>query len=480
MIKTKAVSAVLWSGADIFFRQGFQFIVTIILARLLSPEEYGTIALLYLFTGLASLFVNCGFSSALIQMQDITHTDESTVFWFNLGMGITTAFGLWQFAPWIADFYSKPVLIPLMGVLALNLLIGALASIHSILLTKRLDFKVQMRIGVFSAVISGVVAVVLAWQGYGVWSLAWQSLTATVLTTILLWKLNDWRPNLVFSYISIQRLFRFGGYLMFSGLLDTAYNRLYTVLIGKQYGAWDLGIYDRAYGTQQLPAGILTSILSRVTFPIFSAVAENKEKLRSGVRHALRGIMLINIPLMLGLLVTADAVLLTLFGEKWVESAPILRVLCLAGILWPLHVINVNVLMAQGHSRLFFLIEVVKKALGLIILLIAANYGVMAIAWSVVVRSVCGLFINTYYTNIHLEYGAWQQTKDCLPSLSVASFMALLVFGLGGMLSWSTPWVLLTQVCAGTLIYLTGCIIFRVKSFQDVSLLLKEQFSRFQ
>ena len=248
-LKTKALSATLWSGADILMRQGLQFGISIALARLLSPEEFGTIALLYLFTGIASAFVDSGFSSALIQRQDITHTDESTVFWFNLAIGALVAISLWAAAPLIARFFVLPVLLPLTGLLALNIFLSALGSIHGTLLTKHLNFRVQMKIGAFSSLISGAIAITMAYYGYGVWALAAQTLAATILTTLLLWCLSPWRPALVFSKRSVRELFGFGGYMLASGLLDIIYNRAYTLLIGHFFGVKKLGFYNRADGT---------------------------------------------------------------------------------------------------------------------------------------------------------------------------------------------------------------------------------------
>lgn len=468
MLKQKAKTAVVWSGADILLRQGLQFGISIALARMLSPEEFGTIALLYLFVGLAGAFVDCGFSSALIQRQDITHTDESTVFWFNLAMGAAMALALWLLAPWLASFYKLPILTPLTGLLALNLFISALGSIHGTLLTKRLDFRTPMKIGAIATIISGGLGIAMAWQGYGVWALAMQTLISTILTTGLLWTFAKWRPSLEFSLASARRLFAFGGYLLMSGLLDVAYNRIYTLLIGKLYGVRELGFYNRADGTKQLPVGVLSGILSRVALPIFSTTAGDKERLRRGVRFALRSMMLINVPMMLGLMATAEPVVQTLFGENWLPSVPILQVLCLAGIFWPLHVINLNVLMAQGHSKLFFRLEVAKKIVGTALLLVGAAYGVMGIAWSQVVFGLFAFGINAHYTRVHLNYSVWQQSRDFLPALVLSIVMALLAYELGNLCALDVRLKLLTQVLTGTSLFILGCHLFRLQAYQDV------------
>jgi teichuronic acid exporter len=473
MLKQKAISATLWSGADIFLRQGLQFIIAVILARILSPEEFGTIALLYLFVGLAGVFVDSGFSAALIQSQDVTHIDESTVFWFNLSMGALMAVILLMLAPWIAAFYKLPVLIPLTGVLALNLFISALGSIHGTLLTKRLDFKTPMKISAIAATISGGLGIVLAWEGYGVWALAVQTLSATLLTTALLWIFNKWRPAFEFSLVSARRFFRFGGYLLMSAILDVAYNRIYTLLIGKFFGVRELGFYNRADGIKQLPVGALTGILSRVALPIFSAAADDKERLRRGVRYALRGMMLINAPMMLGVMATAEPLVHILFGPKWLPAVPILQVLCLGSIMWPLHVINLNVLTAQGHSHLFFRLEVIKKLLGTVLLIGGTAYGVMGIAWSQVIFGFLAFVINAHYTRIHIAYGAWQQVMDFLPSLLLSAVMAAMVYWLGENLALPIVAIFLMQIAAGVIIFLLGCHVLQFSAYLEAITVMK-------
>lgn len=468
MLKKKAKIAVLWSGADILLRQGLQFGISIALARMLSPEDFGTIALLYLFTGIASAFVDSGFSVALIQKQDVTHTDESTVFWFNLTMGLIVALALAAAAPAIATFFDKNILVPLTWVMALNIVISALGSVHGTLLNKRLDFKAQMKIGAVTTIVSGGTAVVMAWYDYGVWALAALTLTGSLVTTILLWLFSDWRPRWVFSLDSARRLFGFGGYMLASGMLDIAYNRIYTLLIGKFYGTRELGFYNRAESTKQLPCGVLTGILSRVALPIFSAAAHDALQLRRGVQLALRVMMLLNIPMMLGLAVVAEPLVLVLFGAQWLPSVPIMQILCIGGIVWPLHVINLNVLMAQGHSHLFFRLEVVKKICGSIFLIVGAFFGVMGIAWSQVAFGVVAFFINAHYSRNHLNYGAVDQLRDFLPTLFVSLGMAALVYWIG--LAWhETPVgvVLGTQMLAGGLTFMVVGWATRLTALQD-------------
>ncbi len=439
----KSLSAIFWSGADVFLRQGLQFFVSILLARLLSPEDFGVVAMLYVFISLAAVFVDSGFSSALIQRQDTTITDESTVFFFNLGMGAMVAIALCLAAPWIAIFFELPILQNLTYVMALNLFIGAFGSIHTALLTKALNLKTIMKVGGVATLFSGLTAIVLAWRGFGVWSLAWQTLMSSLITVVLLWWWHPWRPHWVFNQHSLRRLFRFGGFMMVSALLDTLYTRLYAVLIGKLFSSKELGFYTRAESTQQLPVNLLANVLNRVAFPAFSAAALEPDKLARGLQKALLMIMMLNIPAMLGLSVVAEPLVVTLFGVKWLPSVPFLQVLCLAGVLWPLHVINLNALMALGRSDLFFRLEIIKKCVGLPLLVLASLHSVMAIAWIQVFLGVLGFFINAYYSGVLLGYGPWRQLRGILPFGLVGMVMALIVWLVGQLLHWlpTAEWV---------------------------------------
>ena len=477
-LKQRAFTATAWSGADILLRNGIQFVVSVVLARLLVPEDFGIVAMLYLFTGIAGAFVDSGFSAALIRQQDTTHIDESTVFWFNLAIGCVFAILLVISAHTIATFFGHAILVPLTWVMAANVFVTALSSIHVTLLTKRLEFRSQMKIGVVATVLSGVVAIWMASAGFGLWALAAQTLLATICTTIMLWWISDWRPGWVFSLVSARRLFGFGSYLLGASLLDIFYNRLYSVLIGKQFGARDLGFYNRADGTKQLPVGVLTGILSRVALPVFATVSGDPDKLRRGVRMSLKGMMLINVPMMLGLAAVADVLVITLLGEQWLPAAPILQVLCLAGVFWPLHVINLNVLLAQGYSHLFFRLEVVKKVLGISLLLLGTLFGLMGIAWSTVLFGALAFLINAHYTKQFLDYGAYRQLKDFLP----VSMAALVMFGVVRWVSivWTAhPLVeLMGLVVLGAVIFVGLAHLFRIESYRDATVTLRAAFIR--
>lgn len=435
-------------------RQGGGFVITIVLARLLTPEDFGTVALLAIFVGIAGVFANVGLGQALIHRQDVTHLDESTVFWFNIVAAIVMMLILMAISPLIADFFGLPVLVPLTIALAVNIAIGALGSIHGTLMSKHLDFKTPMRIGLFSTLISGAIAIYLAWSGYGVWALVTQTISGSVIGTVLFWVLSPWRPLWQFSKDSFDKLFEFGGWLFLAWLLDTLYQRGYTFLIGKFYSTRDLGIFNRADSTQQLPVSILTGVLQNVSFPILSAVSHDFERLIRGVRLSIRAMMLITTPVMLGLMAVSEPFVLAVFGEQWHPAVPILQVLCLAGVMWPLQVVNLSALQAQGHSKLQFKLAITKKSIGVCLLVAGSFFGIMGIAWSRVVQSVISLGINSYYTKKFLDYGIVAQLKDVLPTTLMSAGMAIIVGWLPWLIEVDDVLLLIISTLFGGVFYL--------------------------
>ncbi len=475
MMREKALSATAWSAADIVLRQGVQFAISIVLARLLTPEEFGTVALLYLFVGIASAFAEGGLTSALIQRQDATIEDESTIFWLNMGVGLLMALLFWLSGPAIAALYGIPVLTPLSGIMALTVLAGAAGGVQRALFTKALDFRPLMLAGVTSVLVSGAVAIWLAGTGYGVWALAAQALVSAVATTLVLWLASRWRPRLAFSLASAQRLFSFSGYMLASALLEITYSRLYTVLIGKLYGVRELGFYNRADTTAQFPSGILNGIVGRVAFPLFSRMAEEPARLGANLKRALQGVMLVNAPAMLGLAAVAEPLVLVLFGEQWRPAAPFLQVLCLVGLMMPFHMLNLQALMGLGRSDLFFRLEVIKKAISIAILLAAAGFGAIAVAWGMVAAGVLCCFVNAHYSGRLLGYGAAAQLRDTMPVMAAAGAMAAGVAWLGTRLGGTLDpaALLLASVAVGVAAYPLIVIAFRLAALTSLLGLLR-------
>lgn len=473
-LNQKTTRAVLWSALDVFMRQGVQFIVMIVLARILTPQDFGLIAILALFVGVANIFIDSGFSSALIQRQETTRTDESTVFFFNIGMGAIVALLLCAAAPWIATVFKQPVLLHLTYSMAFNVFVNAFGSIHTTLLTRELNFKTLAKIGGITSVLSGILAVILAIEGLGMWSLAGQTLAASMISVIFLWIWHPWRPVRAFRFASLRLFFRFGGYLLAIGIVDTLHRNLYSVLIGKYYSMRDVGFYDRAQKTQLLPVNLIMSIIDRVAYPVFSAVASDKEKLARGFRKAQRLVMSVNIPLLIGMIVLAKPIVLTLFGEQWLPTVPVLQVLGLVGLMWPLHVLNINVLKAQGRSDLFFNIMLIKKTVSISLTVAAGFHGVMAIAWAQVAASVFSFAVNAHYSKVFLNYGALRQMRDLLPYLAAAILAGLGMWLVSVLANVSYYIELILAALTGAALYLSACRVFHGDAISEIIVLLRK------
>ena len=473
----KSTNAVLWSMLDIIIRQGLQVIVVMVLARILAPEDFGVVAMLAIFIGVAGVFIDSGFSSALIQRQNTTHTDEITVFFFNIMVGAVVALLLCAAAPWIAVFFKQPVLQYLTYVVSFNLFIGAWGSIHNTLLAKELNFKVTAKVGLVTSVLSGALAIIMATQGFGVWSLAGQMLAASVITVVLLWTWHPWRPLWVFSSASLRSLFRFGGYLTGTGLVTVLHMNLYSVLIGKFYSVHDVGMYDRAQKTQLMSGDLIMSVISRVAYPAFSATAQDKEKLARGFRKAQKLVMFVNIPLMLTIIVLADPIVRIFFGNQWLACVPVLQILGVAGIMYPMQIFNVNILLAQGRSDLLFNIMLLKRSVAIGLTIAASFYGILAIAWAQVLASIFSLWVNAHYSDVFLDYGIFKQLRDLFP---YAAAVIPAVLGMWAVLSFTDlPHYLLLILAAGIggALYLLASHFLRVDAHTEIIDLLKKVIS---
>lgn len=446
------------SLADTVGRQAIQFGFTILLARLLAPAEFGVLAMLSIFISLAAVMAESGLGAALIQRQRSTALEESSVFYFNAGIGAAMTLALAACAPLVAALYGEPQLFAITIAMSFNILFNALGSIHGALLIREGRLGLQLRIGLVAGIVSGCIGLLMALKGHGAWSLVAQSLSGSILGTFLLWRWHCWRPTRAFSLRALRPLLRFGAALMAAGLLEAAFGRLHTLLIGRLHGAAPLGLYMRASTTQQLPQMMLGSAMQKVTFPLLAAERDDAAHLLASARHSLRSASLLYVPAILGLAATAPALVPFLFGAVWIPSVPVLQVLCLAGSLYPLHQVNLTLLKALGHSSLFLRIEVLKKIILVSLLLLAVPMGLLAVAWSQVAAGVAAVLINARYAHGLLGYGLWRQLRDFLPFLVAGGTMSILVWWLDTLLPWPYAAALLAQITAGVAIYGVLCV----------------------
>ena len=479
-IKTKAAHGVLWSFVERFGQQGIQFIISIILARLLTPKEFGLIGMLIIFTAIAQAFLDSGFGSALIQKKDATHVDECSIFYFNIIVGFATVALLYLISPLIAAFYGEPQLVSLTRFLSLNLIINSFALIQITLLKKKVDFKSQLKVGITATIISGGIGILLALYGFGVWSLAIQLVSSSILKVMLLWRLGNWRPALQFSYDSLKSMFTFGSRMLFSGLLDQIFMNIYLVVIGKLFTVGDLGYYVRAQSWQQLTTRNITSVVTRVAFPVFSSIQDDNARLKRGMKKALSFLAFVNFPLMIGILVTARPIVLLLLTEKWAASIPYLQLLCLVGLMYPAHSINLNLLMAKGRSDLFFRLELIKKTFIIISILVTYRWGIQAMIWGQIAVSMIGLYINTFFTARMIDYPIMEQLRDITPYLFATVLMGTIVYSLKYVPFGSTFSLFLMQCIVGIVVYYRLCKGLRLSAFMEIRDYAVRKFSFLQ
>lgn len=455
-LKKQTIHALKWSFIGTSAMQAIQFAISIVLARLLMPAEFGLIAMLALFMALASSLLDCGFGQALIQKLDVGRRDLSTVFYFNIAMS-AVMFGLiWLAAPVIARFFGEPALIGLTRFLGINLIVNAFGLVQGVLLTKTLDFKMQAIVTVIGTIVSGTIGVTLAWRGFGVWSLAAQSVAANTVRVILYWRFNRWRPMFAFSMASLRTMFPYGSRLLMSGMLNTIFENVYPVLIGKLYSKTDVGFYSRAMSAQKMPSGVLTGIVSQVAFPAFASIQNDRPRLKVAYRATIVYACFLAFPLMLGLAAVAKPLFLLVYTSKWAESIGYFQVLCLMGMLLPLHSLNLSILMAIGRSDIFFRLEVFKKIVLSIAIVATCRFGIMAMVCGQVAASVACLAINTAYSGVTIGYPLREQLRDVMPSFLLAGAMACVIALVGSNLQ-SSLWVSLTaQVFLGVIFYAAG------------------------
>ncbi|MBN2403129.1 MAG: MOP flippase family protein [Spirochaetes bacterium] len=467
-LKKSTINALSWSFIETIGMQTVQFIISIILARLLLPAQFGLIGMLTIFIAVSQTFLNSGFGSALIQKCDATQTDICSVFYFNIVVGIAFAALLCFAAPWIADFYKQPVLTPLTRLLSLVLVINSFGLIQTTIVTKEINFKILTKANIVSSIVSGIIGIVMALNGFGVWSLAIQQISRAFLSTLLLWIFNTWRPSAIFNLKSLSLLFTFGSRMLASGLLNQIFNNIYLLVIGKLFSASDLGYFTRASTLQDVPSQTLGSMVSRVTFPVFSTLQDDRERLKRVMKKALTSLSFINIPVMLGLSLVSRPLIIVLFGEKWSESIPYLQLLCFLGLLLPMHLINLNALEALGKSNLFFRLEVIKKILIVINIAITWRWGISAMIYGMIITSVISYYLNSYYSKKLLNYSIIEQIFDLLPYISVSLLMGVCVY-LVSLLPFPNVWsLLLSQIIVGGAVYIGLCRLFKLTVFMEI------------
>jgi O-antigen/teichoic acid export membrane protein len=467
-LKKKTAKGVLWSSIERFSVQGIMFVVMIIMARLLTPNDYGLVGMLSVFIAISQSLIDSGFSQALIRKQDRTEVDNSTVFYFNIVVGIVLYLILFVCAPLISDFYNEPELTQVMRVVGIVLILNSLCIVQRALLTVNLNFRVQAKASLSAALISGIVGIATAYNGMGVWAIVFQQLTNYVINSALLWYFSKWAPKLVYSWKSFKELFSFGSKLLASGLIDTFYTNMYQLVIGKVFSASALGYYTRAHQFGSFPSSNITGILQRVTYPVLCTIQDDDSRLASVYRRFLRVSAFVVFPLMMGLSAVARPTILVLLKDQWLFAATLLQILCFSMMWYPIHAINLNLLQVKGRSDLFLKLEIWKKIVGVIILCITIPMGLIAMCVGSFFSSMISLFINTYYTGKLINVGYVRQMRDLIPTFLLSVATGAIVYITINTVNVTPLLQLVIGIVEGVIFYIAAAKILRFTEFNEL------------
>lgn len=427
-LKSRTIRGVIWSFVDNIASSGITFLVSLILARLLTPEEYGIMAMISIFIAISNSIIDSGFSNALIRKINIQRIDYNTVFYFNLVISILLYSVLYLSSPFISDFFKEPVLIDITRVIGVVLVINALAIIPRTQFVRDVDFKTQTKVSLISSILSGVIGVGMALIGFGVWSLVGQQISRQLFNTVFLWCYSQWRPHWEFSLGSFKEMFSFGSKLLLSGLIDTIYKNIYYIVIGRFYSSAQLGQYTRAEQFKIIFSSNLTSVVQRVSYPVLSSIQDEPERLREAYRKVIKMTMLVTFACMFGLAAVAKPLLLILIGDKWLMAAFYLQIIALSGSLYPLHAVNLNILQVKGRSDLFLKLEMIKKVIAIGPLFVGVFCGIESMLWCGFITTSIDFFLNSHYSSALIGYSTKSQIKDIFPTFLVSLFVAFIMY----------------------------------------------------
>ncbi len=466
----KTLTGVIWNFSEQLGRYGISIAVTLLLARFLSPADYGLVAMMAIFLAIANSLMDSGFKQALIRLHGADQIDYNTAFYTNLALGMLSYALLFAVAPFIADFYAQPRLISLIRVAGIAILINSFQLVQSAVLSRNLNFKAQLHATVPAGIISGLIAVGLAYAGFGVWALIAQMLLAAFITTVLLWYLQGWRPSRGFSRKSLSAMYNFGYKLFLSGLLDITFKNIYVMIIAKIFAASIAGYYFFAYKIKDLIISQLVRAIGNVTYPALATMQHDNVRLKAGYRKILQVTTFLLFPAMAFLAALAEPLFRVLLPDKWLPALPYLQLMCIAGLLYPLHSINLNILKVKGRSDLFFYLEIYKKIAAVIILFVSIRYGVIGVLIGQIISSVLSYIPNSYFSSRLIHYPVHEQVADFMPGLLLSAAVALVIYGAGFLVQWPAVVELIVLAFLAALLYLYGAYLFKI----DALILLRE------
>ncbi len=452
-LKKETVKGVAWSAVEKFSTGGVLFLANIILARILTPEDFGLLAVITIFVQIAQTLIDSGFSNALIQKKDRNQTDYSTVFFFNLAISVGLYVILYFCAPLIAHFFDNTELTALTRVVGLNFIIGALVSVHRTRLTVLLQFKIQSIISLISSVVAAVISIFLAYIGIGVWALVLLTLINISLQTILFYVTIKWHPSFIFSKTAFKSLFPYSSKLLGASLIHQLYRNIYPVVIGKKFSPIELGYFNRADTFAQYTPSVIGNVISRVAFPIFSRIQDDNARLRKAYTKYIIFSSLIIFPFMVGLIVLAKPLTLVVLTEKWLPMVPMLQILCIDWMTDHLCQINLNILYVKGRSDLALKLEIIKKTLAIIIFFGSLYWGIIGVCWGRVLYGFIAVYMNSFYAKRLIGISLWQQLKDIFKPLLYALLMGIAILPIS-FVSLSMTNILLISIITAIVAYI--------------------------
>ncbi|MCH5214194.1 MAG: lipopolysaccharide biosynthesis protein [Muribaculaceae bacterium] len=448
-LKRKTVAGTIWSMLERFSTQGVSFVVMIVMARVLTPADYGLVGMITIFIYIAQSLVDCGFSQALIRKLDRSETDNSTTFYFNIAVGVLLYVLLWFLAPVIARFYSEPLLIPITRIICVGIVFNSLSVVQRAIFTIEMNFKIQAKATLVAALLSGGAGIAMAYTNCGVWSIVAFQFLNSGLNCLIIWIVSSWRPRWTYSWASFRNLFGFGSKLALSGFIQTLYTNAYIMVIGRVYKVADLGYYTRSTQFGNFLSGNISNVVQRVTYPVLCRYQGDPEGMREKFNTFLRVVSLVMFVLMMGLAGVAKPLILSLLGEEWLYTATLLQVLCF-GYMWNwVYSINLNILLVKGRSDLFLNLEIIKKVIFVGILFATMPFGLIAICWGQVACALLEVLINSFYTGKFIGVGIWSQLRSLLPSVIVSVSMGALVYFVTEIVHWNSWLELLLGVGVG-------------------------------
>ena len=475
--KNSALKNFIWRFAERCGAQLVTFIVSIVLARILAPEDYGQIALITVFTTIMQVFVDSGLGTALIQKKDADDLDFSSVFYFNFVICLVLYVVMFVAAPFIAGFYGDSSLTPIIRVISLTIIISGVKGIQQSYVSRNMLFKRFFYSTLGGTIFSAFLGIALAYAGFGVWAIVAQQLSNTAIDTLILWLTVKWRPKRMFSWRRLKGLLSFGWKMLASSLLDTVYNNVRSLIIGKMYSSSDLAYYDQG---KKFPNVIVTNIntsIDSVLLPTMASAQDDADRVKSMTRRAIKTSTYIMAPLMMGLAFCAEPIVGLVLTDKWLPCVPFLRIFCITYMFYPIHTANLNAIKAMGRSDLFLKLEIVKKVVGIALLFSTMWFGVMAMAYSLLISSVLSQIINSWPNRKLLRYGYLEQLKDILPGIALAVFMGCCV-NLVGLFHLTNIVTLLIQIPLGALMYIVASALLHLESFEYMRNLIRPMIKK--